>query len=846
MSKNKKLLALFLTVMLLVSIVPTYTFARSTDGEEVGKAVINQSINAEQNMLTLEAYLTGQTVAPESKVAAPTDIVLVLDQSKSMAEKYDKQGSRQEALKKAVINFVEKVGTAYSEDVNHKLAVVTFNNKVSTLVEWTAANEAGINNVKSKVNSLSKPAGATYMAPALEQAGKLIASRNETTYLLDNGSELSRKILVVVFTDGYPGTLNAAGDYFSNYYDTPKEADKAVEAAAGLKEMGATVYTVGAFANANPAANYTTDKNSIIWTVWRSAAKSMNGFMHFLSSDYDANCTSWREYTNSNDGRNNGYYLSANNTSALVNAFNDIACETVLRNGNVNLDGNAVLKDVISEHFTVNGKVSVYTAAYDSLNGTFGEEVPFAAKVSVDGKDVSVSGFDFSAHPCADGAKNGQKLIVKIPVKDTVADFGNYAATENISGLYDSEGNIVAFAPVAKVSIANLIDLSSNKTSVPDVEKFFMDVFGDASYFENLWPTMSSLRRVGDNMYLLDYQYDYNIDDLMEKGVSSAVELLAYASSHILGGAFDFQMGQWGTGCSAYEAHNENGDHFMGRNFDYMDAPCYVVWTHPDDAYASISMVDGTFMLTFDHLKPLSTMGRFQSLLAPYLCLDGMNETGFAISVLQIHADGTKQDTGKTDMFTTAMIRCCLDKCATVNEAIELFKSFDLQDTIALGYSLGCCFHYMLTDATGDAAVIEYVNNEIRVTRAGDKGFDNLFVTNYYLAPDGGVGMDSYDPEGMERYDIIANTLTNNNGILNFDQAFDLLSDVHLNYRHDNNLYDITTLWSCLYNNTQRTMSLAARMDYSNIYTFSVTNPMRVYSIDCVEVDTPWEGIGLH
>ena len=362
---------------------------------------------------------------------------------------------------------------------------------------------------------------------------------------------------------------------------------------------------------------------------------------------------------------------------------------------------------------------------------------------------------------------------------------------------------------------------------------------------KRIGPTIKTLKTLGDNIYLLNYKYEYNIDDLMKKGASSAAKLLAYASTHIFGGAFKFKMGNWGGACSAYEAHNENGDNIMGRNFDYLDAPCYVVWTHPKNAYASISMVDGTFMLTTDRLKPKSAKGRLQSMLAPYLCLDGMNEKGFAISILQIHADGTKQKTGKTNMFTTAMVRCCLDKCASVAEAIELFKSFDIHDTIAVGYSLGCCFHYMLTDASGDAAVIEYVNNEMRVIRPDETGHDKLFVTNFFLVKDGGKDMKAYDPEGMERYDIIADTLTENKGVLSFEQSFDLLSDVHLNYRHDNNLYDITTLWSCLYNNSRKTMSLAARMDYSKIYTFDVKHPMKVLGEDSIEPTTPIEGIGL-
>ena len=356
---------------------------------------------------------------------------------------------------------------------------------------------------------------------------------------------------------------------------------------------------------------------------------------------------------------------------------------------------------------------------------------------------------------------------------------------------------------------------------------------------------MPSMRKIGENIYLVDYQYDYDINDLMKKGAASAAALIKYAAKHVWGGSVRVKPSTCALSCSAFEAHNEDGDHIMGRNFDYLDAPCYVLWTHPKNSYASIAMVDGSFMLTTDRLKHRSTMFRRFTLLSPYLCLDGMNEKGLAISILQIHENGTKQDTGKIKMSTTAIVRCCLDKCASVEEAIELFKSYDIQDTIAFGYSLGCCFHYILTDASGDAAVIEYVNNEIRIVRADKPELQRLFVTNYYLSPDGGVGSEKYDPEGMERWDMIKETLAKNNHVLDLPKSFDLLSDVHLNYRHDNNLYDITTLWSCLYNSNKRTMSLAARMDYTKIYTFDIDKPMKVLGFDSIEVSTPIEGLGL-
>ena len=233
--------------------------------------------------------------------------------------------------------------------------------------------------------------------------------------------------------------------------------------------------------------------------------------------------------------------------------------------------------------------------------------------------------------------------------------------------------------------IMNLKDSKVRQGITSRIEKLIAKTIKNSYYTKKLWPTMNSLRTLGNNIYLIDYQYDYDIDDLMNKGVSSATELLSYASKHILHNAHQFKMGKWGLGCSVYEAKNEAGDNIMGRNFDYMDAPCYVVWTHPDDAYASISMVDGTFMLTTNHLSPTSVMGRMQMLLAPYLCLDGINEKGLAVAVLQIHADGTNQDTGKTNMFTTTLIRCCLDKCATVDEAIAMFASFDVHDTVVFG-----------------------------------------------------------------------------------------------------------------------------------------------------------------
>ena len=51
---------------------------------------------------------------------------------------------------------------------------------------------------------------------------------------------------------------------------------------------------------------------------------------------------------------------------------------------------------------------------------------------------------------------------------------------------------------------------------------------------------------------------------------------------------------------------------------------------------------------------------------APYFPLDGINEKGLAVGVLQLQAEATNQNTEKVDVDTTLAIRILLDKAANV------------------------------------------------------------------------------------------------------------------------------------------------------------------------------------
>ena len=118
-------------------------------------------------------------------------------------------------------------------------------------------------------------------------------------------------------------------------------------------------------------------------------------------------------------------------------------------------------------------------------------------------------------------------------------------------------------------------------------------------------------------------------------------------------------------------------------------------------------------------------INRIVTLAAPYAPLDGMNEKGLAIGVLVIQDGKVHQNTGKVPITTTSAIRMVLDKAATVDEAIELLKNYDMNSSGETGY------HFQIADASGNTAVIEYINNEMHVLTKEEGGRNTPFVSNY-------------------------------------------------------------------------------------------------------------------
>lgn len=332
--------------------------------------------------------------------------------------------------------------------------------------------------------------------------------------------------------------------------------------------------------------------------------------------------------------------------------------------------------------------------------------------------------------------------------------------------------------------------------------------------------TLKTLKQLDNNLWMMEYKSDYGLDVLLNQGVSSLLGLVRFLQKQVRLPKLAQNKNHNGFACSTFNARTVEGDYIFGRNFDYKEAPCVVVWTAPENSYRSVAVVDTTmFVHGTEHVTFKNSKTHLRAMAAPYASMDGINEKGLSIAVLELKSKSTKQNTGKKTITTTVAIRAVLDKCATVDEAIKLFSSFDMHDSLGLNY------HYQIADANGCSAIIEYVDNKMCVIEQKKKD-DNLILTNYFLTPGG----DNHDGRGMDRYEHIEKRLKLTDGVISEDDAMELLSQVTLNYRHKLG-HMVIALWSTVYNCNEKSMLLCAGMDYSKKYKFSVDKPGEVIKL---------------
>jgi hypothetical protein len=319
------------------------------------------------------------------------------------------------------------------------------------------------------------------------------------------------------------------------------------------------------------------------------------------------------------------------------------------------------------------------------------------------------------------------------------------------------------------------------------------------------WPVIrsaSSVKRLEDGLYSMNYSGDYGLEDFIAQGGgSSDMAVGDFVIDRLFHGVVNLDLQGNSFGCSTLSIPGPDGTQLFGRNFDWGACSTLIVQTHPRGGYASISTVNMDFLNLGLNLSEDASV-RLMSAAAPYAPMDGMNEKGLCVAVLMIEdCPGFDQNTGKTDLTTTSAVRLLLDRAATVDEALALLEQYDLHA------SAGMMVHFAIADTSGRSVAVEYVNNEMIVV-------ETPIVTNFYLTPGEKYGIGT--EESHRRYEILTEALADHPS-MTAEKVRDAMDSVS---KHNFDSVFASTEWSIVFDQTSGEARYYHRENFENAYVF--------------------------
>lgn len=249
--------------------------------------------------------------------------------------------------------------------------------------------------------------------------------------------------------------------------------------------------------------------------------------------------------------------------------------------------------------------------------------------------------------------------------------------------------------------------------------------------------------------------------------------------------------------CTCFSAQGENGHQLLGRNFDWQNHPALLLFTDPPDRYASVSMVDISYLGYSKSDNPEKNPGGlFESPLIPF---DGMNEQGLAIGMMALPAANAPQDPQKRTAGSLMIIRLMLDYAKDVDEAVAVIENFNID------FRGGPPLHYFITDRSGRSVVVEFVNRNISVL---PNTHSWQVSTNFVLT---GLSAE-HARTSCWRYKKVWDTLENQINPFSSSNALSLLKDVS----------QPNTIWSAVYDTASLNILVVMGKKYDRIHEFNL------------------------
>jgi len=251
--------------------------------------------------------------------------------------------------------------------------------------------------------------------------------------------------------------------------------------------------------------------------------------------------------------------------------------------------------------------------------------------------------------------------------------------------------------------------------------------------------------------------------------------------------------------CSLFAAMGGDTSLVFGRNFDWDHSPALLLFTNPPDGYASVSMVDIGYLVDEDDASDLISLPlgeRTPLLETPYWPFDGMNEHGLIIGMAAVPGSPLPHASNRQTIDSLMAIRLMLDLARNVDEAVEILGSHNVR------WGGGLPLHYLIADASGQAALVEYINGEMVVLLSEEP---YLVATNHLR---GALG--AQDNSGCWRYDYLAEELSRSRGDVNASEAMAFLHGVS----------QPNTQWSVVYSASGLRVDVVTGRRYDTVHAF--------------------------
>ena len=177
--------------------------------------------------------------------------------------------------------------------------------------------------------------------------------------------------------------------------------------------------------------------------------------------------------------------------------------------------------------------------------------------------------------------------------------------------------------------------------------------------------TILSVKQAGNQLYTVNFQQNYHLDKALSANIKSERELLQFICDEFYFG-YQVENNVKKFACSAFLSDTPDGKKLVGRNFDFDATETLSVYTHPSDGYASCSSVDLDVMAVGNPngTDPMSLEGKIAMLAAPYLCVDGMNEKGLSVSLLDLDYEEVHENHDRPSILIVIAVRMLLDRAA--------------------------------------------------------------------------------------------------------------------------------------------------------------------------------------